>query len=74
MSTNHPKENGWFVTKQHTRRIPDRKTPITKIKKKFKTIHHYKSNFVLFAQKISQEGKNWKDFILEGWKLQRIHP
>ena len=31
MSTNHPKENGWFVTKQHTRRIPDRKTPITKI-------------------------------------------
>ena len=32
MSTNHPKENGWFVSKQHTPRIPDRKTPITEIK------------------------------------------
>ena len=45
-----------------------------KQKQKFKTIHHYQSNFVLFTQKISQEGKNWKDFTLEGRKLQRIHP
>ena len=27
ISTNHPKENGWFVSKQHTPRIPDRKNP-----------------------------------------------
>ena len=34
MWTNHPKKPGWFVSKQHTRRIPDRKTPIAKIKTK----------------------------------------
>ena len=34
MSTNHPKENGWFVSKQHSPRIQDRKTPITEIKMK----------------------------------------
>ena len=32
MSANHQKENGLFVSKQHTRRIPDRKPPITKMK------------------------------------------
>ena len=74
MSTNHPKENGWFVTKQHTRRIPDRKTPITKITLegwKLKRIHPER---IKKAKNSPLKGKNCKKFTLKRWKMQRIHP
>ena len=47
MSTNHPKENGWFVSKQHSPRIPDRKTPITETK--IKNFKEFTNTTVIFC-------------------------
>ena len=60
------------LCQNNTHRIPDRKTPITKIKIKISKNSQLKESFS--PTKKSQEGKNWKEFTLEGWKLQRIHP
>ena len=67
MSTNQTKEKGSIVSKQHTRKIPHRKTRFTKITLKFSKNSALKEKFLSFsAQKEYLERENCKEFIRKG--------